>query len=49
DWKRLNRRFLDGIRKQFLIWRTVSPEVKKEYEKQGKGMLKMTQKGKENG
>jgi len=36
DWKRLNRRFLDGIRKQFLIWRTVSPEVKKEYEHQGR-------------
>jgi len=39
DWKRLNRRFLDGIRKQFLIWRTVSTEVKKEYEKQGKENL----------
>ncbi|HOJ31433.1 MAG TPA: hypothetical protein PK165_06450 [bacterium] len=39
DWKRLNRRFLDGIRKQFLVWRTVSIEVKKEYEKQGKTML----------
>ncbi len=35
DWKRLNRRFLDGIRKQFLIWRTVSTEIKKDYEKQG--------------
>ncbi|HDD65030.1 MAG TPA: FtsX-like permease family protein, partial [Firmicutes bacterium] len=31
DWKRLNRRFLDGIRKQFLIWRTVSSEIKKDY------------------
>ncbi|HOK55702.1 MAG TPA: M28 family peptidase [bacterium] len=39
DWKRLNRRFLDGIRKQFLIWRTVSIEIKKEYEKQGKNNL----------
>ncbi|MCM8768143.1 MAG: FtsX-like permease family protein [Candidatus Omnitrophica bacterium] len=36
DWKRLNRRFLDGIRKQFLIWRTVSPEVKKTYAEQGR-------------
>ncbi len=39
DWKRLNRRFLDGIRKQFLIWRTVSSEIKKDYELQGKKML----------
>ncbi|MGC9065004.1 MAG: FtsX-like permease family protein [Candidatus Ratteibacteria bacterium] len=39
DWKRLNRRFLDGIRKQFLVWRTVSIEIKKDYEKQGKTML----------
>jgi len=41
DWKRLNRRFLDGIRKQFLIWRTVSIEIKKEYETQGKNLLKL--------
>ncbi len=39
DWKRLNRRFLDGIRKQFLIWRTVSSEIKKDYENQGKKNL----------
>jgi len=39
DWKRLNRRFLDGIRKQFLIWRTVSSEIKKGYETQGKKYL----------
>ncbi|MBN1444985.1 MAG: FtsX-like permease family protein [Candidatus Omnitrophica bacterium] len=39
DWKRLNRRFLDGIRKQFLIWRTVSGEVKKDYEKKGRKLL----------
>ncbi len=42
DWKRLNRRFLDGIRKQFLIWRTVSGEVKKDYEKQGKKALNIS-------
>lgn len=39
DWKRLNRRFLDGIRKQFLIWRTVSIEIKRDFEKQGKKIL----------
>lgn len=42
DWKRLNRRFLDGIRKQFLIWRTVSGEVKRDYEKQGKKSLNIS-------
>jgi len=41
DWKRLNRRFLDGIRKQFLVWRTVNTDIKKEYEVQGKETLKM--------
>ncbi|MCM8803691.1 MAG: hypothetical protein NC833_00330 [Candidatus Omnitrophica bacterium] len=41
DWKRLNRRFLDGIRKQFLIWRTVSGEIKKDYENQGKNYLRL--------
>ncbi|MCM8822417.1 MAG: hypothetical protein NC831_06345 [Candidatus Omnitrophica bacterium] len=39
DWKRLNRRFLDGIRKQFLVWRTVSIAIKKDYDKQGKTVL----------
>ncbi len=34
-WVRLNRRFLNIIRKQFLIWRTVSLEVKDEYRVQG--------------
>ncbi|MCM8761726.1 MAG: FtsX-like permease family protein, partial [Candidatus Omnitrophica bacterium] len=42
DWKRLNRRFLDGIRKQFLIWRTVSGDVKRDYARQGKELLKIT-------
>jgi len=41
DWKRLNRRFLDGIRKQFLIWRTVSGDVKREYAGKGKEILKL--------
>jgi hypothetical protein len=34
NWVRLNRRFLDIIRKQFLIWRTVSLEIKNEYREQ---------------
>ncbi|MBU0478005.1 M28 family peptidase [bacterium] len=34
-WKRLNRHFLDTLRKQFLVWRTISPEIKNEYKEQG--------------
>ena len=40
DWKRLNRRFIDGIRKQFLVWRTISLDIKKDYENQGMKILK---------
>ena len=39
NWERLNRRFLDIIRKQFLIWRTVSLEIKSEYIEQGEKIL----------
>ncbi len=38
-WVRLNRRFLDTIRKQFLVWRTVSPKIKSEYKKQGEKII----------
>lgn len=41
DWKRLNRRFLDGIRKQFLIWRTVSGDIKRKYASDGEKLLKL--------
>ncbi len=41
DWKRLNRRFLDSMRKQFLVWRTINEDVKEEYEKKGKALLKI--------
>lgn len=30
-WVRINRGFLNEIRKQFLLWRTVAPESKQEY------------------
>ena len=30
-WTRINRGFLNEIRKQFLLWRTISPESKAEY------------------
>jgi len=38
-WTRLNRRFLDIIRKQFLVWRTVSPKIKAEYKKEGEKII----------
>jgi len=36
DWKRTNRRFLTLLRKQFLIWRTLSVEAKEGYIEQGR-------------
>jgi len=39
SWRRVNQRFLNVIRKQFLIWRTISPQVKEEYQDQGRRML----------
>lgn len=41
DWKRLNRRFLDSMRKQFLVWRTINEGVKKEYDKKGRKLLNL--------
>ncbi|MFA5393147.1 MAG: FtsX-like permease family protein [Candidatus Ratteibacteria bacterium] len=40
DWQRLNRRFLDSIRKQFLVWRTISKEIKEDYRQEGEKELK---------
>ncbi len=31
SWKRVNRRFINTLRKQFLIWRTISPEERERY------------------
>ena len=31
NWKRVNRRFLNVVRKQFLIWRTLSAEERERY------------------
>lgn len=31
NWKRVNRRFLNVLRKQFLIWRTLSAEERDRY------------------
>ena len=39
SWRRVNQRFMNVIRKQFLIWRTVDAEAKQSYESQGREML----------
>jgi hypothetical protein len=31
NWKRVNRRFLNTLRKQFLIWRTLSTAEREKY------------------
>lgn len=31
SWLRVNRRFLNGLRRQFLIWRTLDGEIRKTY------------------
>ncbi len=31
NWKRVNRRFLNTLRKQFLIWRTMGLEDRERY------------------
>ncbi|MBI1923231.1 ABC transporter permease, partial [Candidatus Poribacteria bacterium] len=36
SWKRVNRRFLNLIRKQLLIWRTFSAEVRGEFHERGR-------------
>ena len=39
SWQRLNRRFLNVLRKQFLVWRTVDQEVKMVYADEGQEMI----------
>lgn len=39
SWRRVNQRFMNVIRKQFLIWRTVDPEAKAGYRMQGEEIL----------
>jgi hypothetical protein len=36
SWKRLNTNFLGVLRKRFLVWRTVSDEVRAEYQAEGR-------------
>ncbi|MFH1569132.1 MAG: FtsX-like permease family protein, partial [Gemmatimonadota bacterium] len=39
SWRRVNQRFMNVIRKQFLIWRTVDAEAKGSYRQQGEEIL----------
>ena len=39
SWRRVNQRFMNVIRKQFLIWRTVDAEAKDNYREQGAEIL----------
>jgi hypothetical protein len=35
SWRRINRGFLNLLRKRFLVWRTLAPELKHEYRQTG--------------
>ena len=39
SWRRVNQRFMNVIRKQFLIWRTVDSDAKDSYRDQGRELL----------
>ncbi len=39
SWKRINRGFLNVLRKRFLVWRTIPPELKHQYAEEGQQVL----------
>ncbi len=39
SWKRCNQRFMNQIRKQFLIWRTINTEAQHQYRDQGRELI----------
>ncbi len=39
SWRRANQGFVNGLRKQFLIWRTVAPEDRETFKEKGLKML----------
>jgi hypothetical protein len=39
SWKRINRGFLNVLRKRFLVWRTVPHSVRQQFATQGSGLL----------
>ena len=40
SWKRCNQRFMNQIRKQFLIWRTIQPEAQAQYRDDGLELIR---------
>ena len=42
SWKRINRGFLNVLRKRFLVWRTIPPELKHQYADEGNRILSDT-------
>jgi hypothetical protein len=42
SWKRCNQRFMNQIRKQFLIWRTIQPEAQIRYREEGRQLIRTT-------
>jgi hypothetical protein len=36
SWQRINRGFMNVMRKRFLVWRTIPPELKDEYRERGR-------------
>ena len=43
SWQRVNRGFLNDIRKLFLVWKTMPPETKMSYTSQGGEMLTLAE------
>ena len=39
SWKRINRGFLNVLRKRFLVWRTIPPATKESYLEEGRRMV----------
>ena len=39
SWRRVNQAFMNALRKQFLIWRTVEAADKAKYREKGQAML----------
>ncbi|MBM3264683.1 MAG: hypothetical protein FJY97_14830, partial [candidate division Zixibacteria bacterium] len=39
SWKRVNRRFLNTVRKQFLVWRTIDEDTKTQFAARGRTLL----------
>ncbi len=43
SWRKVNSSFMNSVRKQFLIWKTVIPEAKENYRKRALEMLEISE------